>query len=61
MRDFVVALGLAFALEGLLYAAFPDGMRNLLRQMLEWPARNIRYAGLIVAAVGIGVVWLGRG
>jgi len=36
-------------------------MRNLLRQMLEWPARNIRYAGLIVALVGIGVVWLGRG
>ena len=32
MADFVAALGLVFAIEGLVYAAFPGAMRRVAGQ-----------------------------
>lgn len=61
MQDLIVALGLAIAIEGMLYALFPDGMRRALAAVLEQPASLVRSAGLAMAAVGVVIVWLVRG
>lgn len=61
LTDLLAALGLAIAIEGLLYAAFPDGMKRMMATMLQTPGAQLRIAGLIAALVGVGVVWLAKG
>jgi uncharacterized protein YjeT (DUF2065 family) len=61
LEDAFVALGLVLALEGVLYAAFPEGMRRALAMALALPADQLRIAGLVAAVLGVGIVWLIRG
>ena len=61
MADFVVALGLLLAVEGLLYAAAPDVMRRAVARILDTPDGILRMAGLAMAAVGVVLVWMVRG
>jgi uncharacterized protein YjeT (DUF2065 family) len=61
MEDFLAALGLALALEGFLYALFPDKMRQMMAQVLAMPISGVRAVGLTTAIIGVGVVWLVRG
>ncbi|OHC83436.1 MAG: hypothetical protein A3G73_07965 [Rhodospirillales bacterium RIFCSPLOWO2_12_FULL_67_15] len=61
MSDLVAALGLAMAIEGILYALFPDGMRRMMERALALPPRVIRATGLVAALAGVGLVWLARG
>jgi uncharacterized protein YjeT (DUF2065 family) len=58
--DLLVALALAIALEGALYALFPNGMRQAMVHILSQPADRIRVIGLLVCAAGVGLVWLIR-
>ncbi len=60
MIDLVAALGLAIAIEGILYALFPDGMRRMMARALELPPSTIRATGLMAAVFGVGLVWLAR-
>lgn len=41
------------ALEGLLYAAFPDAMRRALSGIAALPPERLRTAGLGVAVAGV--------
>ena len=59
MEDVLLAVGLVLALEGVLYALFPDGMRRALAVAL--PPDQLRFAGLAAAVIGVGIVWLIRG
>ncbi len=61
MSDFFTAVGLAIALEGILYALFPDGMKRMMMQILTLPSQNIRSAGITAALIGVTLVWLIRG
>jgi len=61
MEDLVAALGLAIALEGAVYALFPDGMKRMMAQMLEQTPANLRSAGIAAAVAGVAIVWLVRG
>ncbi len=61
METFWVACGLLLVLEGLAYAAFPDGMRNMMRRALELPDNTLRVGGLLAAIIGVALVWLVRG
>ena len=61
MEDALLALGLVLALEGSLYALFPQGMRRALATALALPAEQLRWAGLFGAMVGVAIVWLIRG
>lgn len=61
MSDLVTALGLALAIEGILYALFPDAMRKMMAQLLLQPPMVVRTSGLLAAAVGVVIVWLVRG
>ncbi|MCP5433225.1 MAG: DUF2065 domain-containing protein [Alphaproteobacteria bacterium] len=59
--DLFDALGLLLVIEGLLYAAFPTGLRWVLARLLDQPEGSVRFAGLLTATVGLVVVWLVRG
>ena len=52
MEDVLLAVGLVLALEGVLYALFPDGMRRALAMAVALPPDQLRFAGLAAAVIG---------
>ena len=60
MVDLLAALGLAVAIEGVLYALFPDAMRRMMVAALALPPEAIRLGGLAAAVCGVILVWLAR-
>lgn len=61
VTELLTALGLAIALEGLLYAAFPGPVRRALMSLGEVSDEKLRFGGLAALALGVFVVWLVRG
>lgn len=61
MSDLITALGLAMAIEGALYALFPEAMKKMMGQVLAQPHGTLRAVGLAAAVLGVGIVWLIRG
>lgn len=61
MWDFIVAVGLVLALEGLMFAAFPRAAKQAMSSVLETPDQMLRIVGIVCALVGILVIWLVRG
>ena len=61
MGDFLVALGLVFAIEGILFAAFPTLTKRALSQIMDTPDNMLRGLGIASAALGVVIVWLVRG
>ena len=61
MSDVVATIGLILALEGALYALFPDLMKKMAGQVVQMPGDTLRIAGVVSAAAGVAVVWLVRG
>ena len=59
--DLLAAIALALAIEGALYALFPDAMKRLILRIADQPANALRTAGLVATAVGVGLAWLVRG
>ncbi|MGE3986411.1 DUF2065 domain-containing protein [Pseudorhodoplanes sp.] len=60
MWDFIVAIGLVLALEGLLFAAFPGAAKQAMANVLETPDQILRGVGIACAVVGIVIIWLVR-
>ncbi len=60
MLDLVAALGLALAVEGLVFAAFPDGVRRAMYEAAHTPSDRMRLVGIISAVIGVVIVWLAR-
>jgi uncharacterized protein YjeT (DUF2065 family) len=61
MTDLVAALGLLFALEGLVLAVFPSATKRAMANVLETPEATLRIIGVCSAGFGLLVVWLVRG
>lgn len=61
MAELVIAIGLVFVIEGLLYAAFPNTMRRMVVEMLAMPDQTLRTAGLFAIGLGVLIVWLVKG
>ena len=61
MSDLVVALALALAIEGLLFAAFPDAVKRAMLDAAHTPSERMRIVGLGSAVVGVVIVWVVRG
>jgi uncharacterized protein YjeT (DUF2065 family) len=61
VSDFVVALGLVFVFEGLMFAAFPALSKRAMASALETPDSTLRTVGIVSAVVGLIAVWLIRG
>jgi uncharacterized protein YjeT (DUF2065 family) len=61
MSDFVVAIGLVFAIEGILFAAFPGPVKRAMTHVTDTPDATLRLIGIGSAMLGVIVVWLVRG
>lgn len=61
MRDFGAAIGLVFAIEGLLLAGFTDTMRSRMAEVARLDPKRLRWFGLAAAAFGVLLVWVARG
>ena len=61
MTDFLVALGLVFAIEGLIFAALPGAAKRAMASVLETPEATLRLVGVVSAVIGVVLVWLVRG
>ncbi|MGP0089898.1 MAG: DUF2065 domain-containing protein [Xanthobacteraceae bacterium] len=61
MTDFLVALGLVFAIEGLVFAAFPGMAKRAIATVLETPEAPLRIVGISSAVIGVLLIWLVRG
>ena len=61
MADFIVALGLVFVIEGLIFAASPGAAKNAMAHVMETADGPLRVVGIVSAVVGVILVWLVRG
>jgi uncharacterized protein YjeT (DUF2065 family) len=61
MKDFFVALGLVFAIEGLVFAAFPAHLKRAMVSVMNTPDQWLRIVGLGSAVVGVFLIWFIRG
>jgi len=60
MTEFLMALGLVFVIEGLLYALVPGHLKRMLRTMRELSDDQLRMGGLSAIAFGVIIVWVVR-
>ena len=61
MKDFLVALGLVLAIEGIVFAAFPAHLKRAMESVQNTPETWLRIVGLGSAVLGVLVIWLIRG
>ncbi len=61
MKELIVAIGLLFVFEGLLYTIFPTQMKKMLQQMQNISASNLRSGGLFFALIGFIIIWIIKG
>ena len=58
MIQFILgSLGLLLIIEGLLYALFPNRMKNMIRSMLEMNNDTLKWGGLASAIIGFLMLW----
>ena len=56
MIELLTALALAIALEGIIYALFPETMRRFMLHVLGMPDNVLRLAGVFAAIIGVAVL-----
>ena len=61
MSDLIVALGLALAIEGILFAAFPDAVKRAMQDAAQTPSDRMRIVGIGSVVIGVVIVWVVRG
>jgi len=61
MTDFIVALGLVFVIEGLIFAANPGAAKRAMAHVLDTADGTLRVVGVASAVIGVILVWLVRG
>tara|TARA_B100000029_G_scaffold451467_1_gene476066 strand:- start:158 stop:343 length:186 start_codon:yes stop_codon:yes gene_type:complete len=57
MKELIIAVGLLFFIEGILYALFPSKMKNMLKSIDKMTINQMRIGGLIFAIIGFAIVW----
>jgi len=61
MSDFLVAIGLVFVIEGIVFAAFPGPVKRAMAHVTETADSALRLIGIASAIIGVALVWLIRG
>ena len=60
MRELVIALGLFFFIEGILYALFPAKMKSMLKKLELVKNSQLRSGGLIFAVIGFIIIYYNK-
>jgi len=58
MNEILTAIGLLLFLEGILYAVFPRGMKNMLNMLKDMSEQKLRTGGLTFAIIGFIMIFL---
>ncbi len=58
MNEILTAIGLLLFLEGILYAIFPRGMKNMLNMLKDMSEQKLRTGGLTFAIIGFIIIFL---
>ena len=57
MRELIIALGLFFFIEGILYDLFPSKMKNMVEKINTIKENQLRIGGLVFAVIGFLIIW----
>jgi uncharacterized protein YjeT (DUF2065 family) len=57
-QDLLMALGLVFVIEGLLYALVPGHLKNMMKAMESVGDDALRIGGLAALGFGVLMVWV---
>ena len=57
MKELIIAFGLFFFIEGILYALFPSKMRNMLKKLELIKDSQLRTGGLVFALLGFIIIY----
>ena len=60
MNELIIAVGLLFFIEGILYALFPSKMKNMLKTVEKLPVSQLRIGGLLFALIGFVIIWFSK-
>ena len=60
MKELIIAIGLLFFIEGMLYALFPSKMKNVLKTIEKLSVNQLRISGLLFAVIGFVIVWFNK-
>ncbi len=60
MRELIIAIGLFFFIEGILYALFPSKMKNMLKKLELIKDSQLRTGGLIFALIGFIIIYYAK-
>ena len=60
MKDLIIAFGLFFFIEGILYALFPSKMKNMLKKLELIKDSQLRTGGLIFALIGFIIIYYAK-
>ena len=61
MAEWILAIGLVFVIEGLLWSVFGDQMRRMMIEVLQRDPAQLRLVGVILLAIGVTIVWIVKG
>ena len=57
MKELIIAFGLFFFIEGILYALFPSKMKNMLKKLELIKDSQLRIGGLIFVLIGFIIIY----
>ena len=57
MKELIIAFGLFFFIEGIVYALFPSKMKNMLLNLNKIRNSQLRIGGLIFTIIGFVIIW----
>lgn len=60
MKFFLCVLGMVMIVEGLPYFAFPTSMKSWIQKISITPEGALRRFGLVLMALGLFLIYLGR-
>ena len=60
MKELIIAFGLFFFIEGILYALFPSKMKNMLKRLELIKDSQLRNGGLIFVLIGFIIIYYAK-
>ena len=60
MKELIIAFGLFFFIDGILYALFPSKMKNMLKKLELIKDSQLRTGGLIFALIGFIIIYYAK-